>query len=613
VVKVQIRFEPDGRQTSAQTGENILKIAQRVGLELRAECGGQGSCGKCRILVEPVTNLNAPTKEEESLLSPRHLKAGFRLACQVRVKKKGNIVVTIPTATRGLRRRVQMDGILEPIQLVPAIESVMIRVPGVDPNESIPDTERVLTALIKNPRFSPTTRWEYPLPIIAKTPSAVRKARGEVTVVVRNKVQILDVLAGDARNSLYGVALDVGTSKLVASLYSLASGELLKTEGIENPQLRFGEDIMSRLSYAAVSSQTREELQKAVIEGVNTILTSLVTTGFPLDRIYELVVVGNTVMTSLLLGLDTTHLAYGPFVPPFRGPIEVAAGQLGLILSPQIIVYVLPNIAGYVGADAIADIIATGLHTSLAPRLLIDIGTNSEVVCATENRISATSCAAGPAFEGAQIEHGMKAVSGAIERLTYNSRTKQFNLITIDNKAPIGICGSGVVDVVAELANAGLISEKGRFTSLAQPLIVNKGKVKSIVLVKGSPKKKRPTITISEKDISSLLLAKAAIQTGYLLLLQHQELTPTDLDHVFIAGAFGNYLNTVNAQRIGLIPPVPLERVSFIGNAALSGAQMTLLSMNYRNQASSLVKSVEFIDLARHPDFSKTYTASLFL
>ncbi|MFX1509487.1 MAG: ASKHA domain-containing protein [Promethearchaeota archaeon] len=613
MAKVKIRFEPEGRQTSAQTGETILKIAQRVGLELRSDCGGQGSCGKCRVLIEPLSTLNAPTPEEMALLSPRYLQAGFRLACQVHVPSKGNFVVTIPTATRGLRRRVQLDGILQPFQLTPAVESVLVRVARIDPNECIPDTERVLTSLAINPRLSATIRWEYPLPIITKTPSAVRKADGEVTVVIRNSVQILDILAGDARENVYGVALDIGTSKIVGSLYSLTSGDLLRTEGIENPQLRFGEDIMSRLSYAGVSQQTRKELQNAVIEGVNSILNSLVASGFSLDRIYELVVVGNTVMTSLFLGLDTTHLAYGPFVPPFRGPIEVAADQLNLIIPPQSIIHVLPNIAGYVGADAIADIIATGLHTNQAPCLLIDIGTNSEVILGNKDRISATSCAAGPAFEGAQIEHGMKAVSGAIERVTYNSDSGQFNLTTIDNKTPNGICGSGVVDVIAELAHAGFISSKGRFTSQAQSLIVTKGKLKAITLFKGTSKKKRFAITISEQDISNLLLAKAAIQTGYSLVLQHQQLSPADLNHVFIAGAFGNYLNMTNAQRIGLIPPVPLDRVSFIGNAALSGAQMALLSMSHREQAISLARSVKFVDLARHPDFSQTYAASLFL
>jgi uncharacterized 2Fe-2S/4Fe-4S cluster protein (DUF4445 family) len=613
LAEVQVTFEPDGRRTSAHSGETVMDIAQRVGLPFRTECGGKGTCGKCRVRIKPSAGVSPLTSAEQSLLTPKQQQADLRLACQAQVNGKKNLAVTVPTATRSLRRRIQLDGLVRPMRLKPALQSILLRVPGIDPNESVPDTERVLTNLSQQPRFKSTTRWEYPLPVITKTPLAVRKARGEITLIIRNETQILDIIAGDARENVYGIALDIGTSKLVASLHSLVSGELIATEGIENPQLQFGEDIMSRLSYAAVSEETRNALQVAVIEGVNTILEALLSSGTPSNHIYEVVVVGNTVMSSLFLGLDTTHLAYGPFVPPFRGPIDVSASQVNLALPAQSIIHVLPNIAGYVGADAIADILATGLDKVQIPCLLIDIGTNSEVILGNKERILATSCAAGPAFEGAQIEQGMKAVSGAIERVSLDPTTLSFELTTIDNTDPIGLCGSGLVDAVAQLAKANLISAKGRFTKQAIPFTTEKGKNKRIALYKGSPKKGLPPITLSEHDISQMLLAKAAIQTGYTLLLQYQQLTSQDLGHIYIAGAFGTYLNSENAQHIGLIPPFPLENVSFIGNAALSGAQHALLSVPQRHKASVLAKSVEFVDLARHPDFSKTYAASLFL
>ncbi len=613
MANVQITFEPEGRRVHAQPGETIMEVAQRVGLQLRSDCGSQGTCGKCRVHVEPAVGLLSLTSAEEKLLTPKHKKAGFRLACQAEVRGKGNMIVVIPTVTRGLQRRVQLEGVRHPIQLNPAIQGVLLKIQGVDPDESIPDTERVLRSLSEHPDFKSTTRWEYPLPVISKTPEAVRKARGEVTVIIRNNRQLVDIHAGDARESVYGLALDIGTSKIVGSAYSLGSGVQIATHGIENPQLRFGEDIMSRLSYARVSNDTAKELQSAVIEGVNTILKALSSAGVQISRIYEVIIVGNTVMTSLFLGVDTTHLSYGPFVPPFRGPIEATAYQLGLDLPAQSVIHVLPNIAGYVGADAIADILATRLHKENAPCLLIDIGTNSEVILGNKNRISATSCAAGPAFEGAQIEHGMKAVSGAIERIRLDSTTMQFKLTTIDNADPIGICGSGVVDAIAQLAQSELLSSKGRFTKQAQPYITTEGKTKFITLYQGDSKKRLSPITLSEQDISQLLLAKGAIQTGYTLLLQHQQIAPEELGHVYIAGAFGTYLNSANAQRLGLIPPLPLEQVSFIGNAALSGARLALLSVPQRRQATRLVKTIEFVDLARHPDFSTTYAASLFI
>ena len=610
---VHLTFEPDGRRIIAQPGERIMEIAKRVGIQLRSGCGGQGFCGKCRVRIVPATGIKSLTSDEKAHLTTSQLTAGFRLACQAVVNGNEDMIVTIPTVTRGLRRRVQLEGNLLPIRLNPAIQSVLLRVSGVDPDQSIPDTERVLASLSSNHKFKSTTRWDYPLHVISKTPEMVRKARGEVTVVLRNRRQLLDIHAGDARESVFGVALDIGTSKIVGSLYSLVSGTRITSHGIENPQLRFGEDIISRLSYARASTETAKELQNAVIEGINLILSEFSSQAAQISRIYEVIVVGNTVMTSLLLGIDTTHLSYGPFIPPFRGPVEVSAGQLGLELPPQSVIYVLPNIAGYVGADAIANILTTRLNKKRKPCLVIDIGTNSEVLLGNRDRISATSCAAGPAFEGGQITHGMKAVSGAIERVSLNPTTMEFALTTINDAKPIGICGSGVVDAIAQLAQAKLISNKGRFTKKAEPNLNTEGKNKSITLFKGASAKDSSPITLSEQDISQLLLAKAAIQTGYSLLLQHQQLTPNDLDHVYIAGAFGTYLNSQSAQQIGLIPPVPLEKVSFIGNAALSGAQLALLSMPQRRQASRLAKTVEFVDLARHSDFSKTYASSLFL
>ncbi len=610
---VEITFEPDGRRIQSQKNFTVLDLALQVGIQLRSECGGHGTCGKCRVHIEPQTGLHPFTSAERTQLTVDQQKAGFRLACQACINGKKALIITIPTATRVSRRQLQIDGTLRPILFSPTLHALLLRVPGVNPNESKPDTERVLASLAKNPQYKGITRWEYPLPVITKTPQAVRKANGEVTLIIRNWSQLLDIHAGDARESIYGCALDIGTSKIAGSLYSLTSGKMISSGGIENPQLRFGEDIMTRLSYAAVGFETRKELQSAVIEGVNILLNKLVSSGVSVDQIYEVTVVGNTVMTSLFLGLDTTHLGYGPFVPPFRGPLEVSASQLDLNLPPQCVVFILPNIAGYVGADAVADILATGIHEQEEPCLLIDIGTNSEVILGNQDCLIATSCAAGPAFEGAGIKHGMKAVSGAIERVSFDTISKQFDVTTIDNMEPRGICGSGVVDTIAQLAQAKLLSSKGRFTEAASPLIINEGNTRFITLTKGTTKKGLPPITLSEQDISQLLLAKAAIQAGYTLLLKQQNLDAEDLGHVYIAGAFGSYLNPESAQRIGLIPPIPLKDIRFIGNAALVGAQQALLSISERQEAKTLAKFVQFLDLARHPDFSKTYAASLFI
>lgn len=613
LASVKVTFEPEGRHSDANLDETILQIANRLGLQLRSECGGKGTCGKCRVQINPQSGLNQPTPPEYAKLSDKHRKAGFRLACQAYINGTQDLTVTIPTTTRGLRRRVQVQGVMQPVSLRPAIRAIVIDVPAANLDRPIPDTERVITTLSNQLGFKSLPHWDYPIPVIIKTPQAVRNARGHVTVIIHNRTHIVDITAGDTRENIYGVAFDIGTSKLVGSLYSLATGNLVATTGVENPQLRFGEDIMIRLHYAAVSTETRQELQSVVINGLNSVLHSLTSTGIPLDHIYEVVVVGNTVMTSLFLGVDTTHLAYGPFVPPYRGPIETPSGPLALHIPPQSVVYILPNVAGFVGADAVANILSTGIHRHRKPSLLIDIGTNSEVILGNRERISATSCAAGPAFEGAQIEHGMKAVSGAIERVTLNAESMKFQLTTVDEFEPIGICGSGVVDAIAQLKDADLLSKKGRFTKHAHPYITTKGNHRFITLHPNEQTKDHSPITLSEHDISQLLLAKAAIQTGYTLLMHHHTLGAEDLDKIFIAGAFGNYLNPASARRIGLIPDVPLRKVTFVGNAAIAGAQLALLSTSHRRTATQIAKTTEFVDLARHPEFNKVYAASLFL
>ena len=234
MVDVQVTFEPDGRRTNAKSRETLMEIAYRVGLPLRSECGGKGTCGKCRVHTQPSTGLHPFTSAEKSILTTKQLQAGLRLACQAQINGKKNLIVTVPTTTRSLRRRIQLEGLVRPIQLEPAIQSILLRIPGIDPNGSGPDTERVLARLSQEPHFKATTQWEFPLPVITKTPLAVRKARGEITLIIRNNIQILDIIAGDARESVYGIALDIGTSKLVASLFSLISGELIATKGIEN-------------------------------------------------------------------------------------------------------------------------------------------------------------------------------------------------------------------------------------------------------------------------------------------------------------------------------------------------------------------------------------------
>ncbi|MFX1563724.1 MAG: ASKHA domain-containing protein, partial [Promethearchaeota archaeon] len=611
---VTVVFEPDGRHARAKRDESLFAIARRVGINIRSDCGGQGSCGKCRILIRPASAVTPITTAEKTHLTSKELRKGIRLACQARVKGSRELRVILLPESRPTRRRLQIEGISKPVSLRSSIHSLLLRIPPVDPDNPVPDDERLTKELGKIEDKYAQKSWRIPIVVHRTLPEVLRRASGHVTVIFQKPRTILDVIAGDAQENIFGVAIDIGTSKLVACLHSLVSGKCIAAAGIENPQISYGEDIMSRLSYAGADSANRRELQHLVCEGVNQLLQMLANqSGISSKNIYEIVVAGNTAMTSLFLGVDTTFLAFGPFVLPFRGPLNIPASHLGLSLPSHVNVHILPNVAGYVGADAVADILATQLNRRRKISLLIDIGTNTEVVFGNRDGLAACSCAAGPAFEGAHIEHGMKAVTGAIERLRINPNTLDVEFATVDDAIPIGICGSGVLDTVAQLAEAGLITHQGKFTKAASPRLQQSNGGRKFILVKGAASKNQPTITISEYDISQLLLAKAAVQTGYEILLSQKQLTPDDIDHVYIAGAFGRYLNPVSAQRIGLIPHVPVNRVTFAGNTALAGASMALLSLPARRQATKIARIIHHIDLARHPAFNQTYTASLFL
>ncbi len=610
---VKAIFEPDGRRVEARAKESLLKIAQQVGITIRSECGGKGTCGKCRLQVSPKQSVTPPTSVEKEHLTVKEMKMGYRLACQALVTGDLDVQLMVPRESRITKRRLQIEGITNPVTLRPVVHAVQVSVPPVDPTHPVADDERLIEGLRKR-IGGKRGSWVIPMWVTRRIPEIIRESLGQVTVTLWDKRTVIDVNAGDTREDLFGVALDIGTSKLVASLHSLVTGNLLAVAGLENPQIRHGEDIMSRLSFAAKDPTNRAVLQNLILDSINLLLARLAQEAtISLDHIYELVVVGNTVMTSLFLGLDTKYLGYGPFTAPARGYLNVSSDILNLSLPPQANVHVLPCIAGYVGADAVADILATGLHRRKRMSLLIDIGTNSEVVLGNREELTACSCAAGPAFEGAQIEHGMKAVSGAIERVSIHPDSMEVEVETVDNKPPIGICGSGVVDAVAQLAEVGLLTPHGRFTDYPTSRLLQDERGKRFILFERRDGERESTITLSEHDVSQLLLAKAAIQTGYRLVLDHHHLSPADLDRVFIAGAFGNYLNPASARVIGLIPRVPSNRVTFVGNAALAGARLALLSRTHRSQAIRLAKTTHFLDLARHPDFNQTYTSSLFL
>ncbi len=411
---------------------------------------------------------------------------------------------------------------------------------------------------------------------------------------------------GQRERELYGVAVDIGTSKVIAYLFDLKRGALIDQEAIENPQMRYGEDVISRIAHAAQNNDTAT-LAAAVREGINTNLAALYERQeVHANHVCDMTVVGNTAMHHLALGLSPVGLGQAPFAPAAAEPLTLRASELGLNMNPDGGVHFPPPIAGFVGSDALAVIAATHLANKKRPSMAIDIGTNTEIALAHDGRVTVTSCASGPAFEGYQIRNGMKAVAGAIERIKIDPSGEAVEIATIAGAEPIGICGSGVVDLLAGLVHAGVVDKSGRMQK--EHPRVRKGEEGSEYLLTTGP---HGDIVFTQHDVRSLQLAKGAIHAGWELLMDSLGVPIDELDTVYIAGAFGNYLDLAAAQYLGLFPPVATRRVAFVGNAAGVGAQMALIDVRARNRMARLRDRIEFLDLATDKRFLDVFAGRL--
>ena len=621
---ITIVFEPTGKRGLFKTGIRILEAAEELGVGIRSECGKEGTCGKCRIIIVSGLNLlNDLTPSEKQLLTPQEIQEKYRLSCAAQVKAKnsgagGVITVFVPSETRLGARRIQIEGMEQPAPLNPTIRKTHITLEKPTISKPIADDEGLLTKL-EGITGMAGLKIRYDLSKnLSKT---IRDANWNITITTWNEKEIIDIEPGDATKENYGIAVDIGTSKIVCYLVDLNTGETMSCGMIENPQIQHGEDILSRISYASQSSENQQKIMQLAVDGINTITESACkdVQKVEMGRIHEVTVVGNTAMTHLFLGIQPKFLSLAPYVPAMKRAIDIEAKRTGLRIHPEGNVHVLPCIAGYVGADAVADVIATGIHEKDEMSLLVDVGTNGEVFLGNKKELLSCSCAAGPAFEGTQIKYGMKAVTGAIEKVRITPNTLDVAYETIGNEKPIGLCGSAMVDIVAELLKAGAISTRGRFieeTAKTDRFTKTEEEatfVTSFIVARKGETAIHKDITVSNKDISEIQLAKSALHTGCEVLMQKKGLREKDIDHVYISGAFGNYLNPENAKTIGLIPDVPTEKITFAGNTALAGAKMALTSRMVRDLADRLSKQIKYVELMVEENFKREFIASILL
>ncbi|MFC1924714.1 ASKHA domain-containing protein [Chloroflexota bacterium] len=593
----QIDFEPMGRRVPCQYGSNVFEVARDAGVELSSFCGGEGTCGKCRIRI--LSGRVSPlTDQEKEHLSQEDIDHGYRLACLTKAQE--SLKVEIPPEHLLVLQRLQLVGREREFVVDPVVETYHVTLPKSSLADIRSDQVRILDCLADNYGLKDI---DIDFSVQCHLPTIIRANEWQAKVGLRDR-EI--VTAGGAGDRLLGLAVDLGTTKIAAYLVDLDTGGVLAAKASVNHQVPYGEDVVSRISYAIENEG--EVLRQTAVQDINTLIDGLcVDGGVASNNIAEVVVVSNTAMHHLFLGLPVRQLALSPFIPAISTSIDIKAREIGLATAPGAYIHLLPNIAGFVGADHVAMLLATGIYDTDKTVLGLDIGTNTEITLASRGKLKSCSCASGPAFEGAHIKDGMRATGGAIEMVRVTGSSVHFK--TIYDKPPIGLCGSGILDAIAQLLKAGIIDNRGK---LQQHPRVYRGKGgQEFVLV---PKEKSGSgrdITLTEKDISQVQLAKGAIYAGITILLDEQQVGWEEVDDVIIAGAFGSYINVTSAIEIGMLPPLPVDRFLQVGNAAGVGAKLALVSRKQRQLSEEIAQKVQYVELIRHPQYSKIFAHAL--
>ncbi len=605
---VKATFEPEGKAAFVLPGSLVLEAAARAGIIIDTPCGGRGTCGKCRVVVRD--GCSAPNATERRILKPKDLAAGLRLACQTRLLR--DTTVTVPDASRFFEQRILTTGAGGATRLCPAVAKRVVLVPEPSLGDQRADADRVLAAL-----GGARTKLRLGLGAARQLPATLRASNHHITaVLVGDEVVALE--PGDTTARCFGIAFDIGTTTVVGSLLDLTTGHEVAIGARTNPQVAFGDDVVARITYASEGKGLRE-LQAKIVECLNDIVAEVTArAGIPREAVYELTTVGNTTMNHLLLGLDPSHIAQMPFPAVIRAAMAVTAAELGIAVHPRARLYAMPNIAGFVGGDTVGVILAANLPACRKPTLAVDIGTNGEMVLATGKRLVACSTAAGPAFEGARIRFGMRAADGAIEQVRFGDDVETS---VIGDSPARGICGSALIDAVAELLRAGILEPSGRMRGPDElprklPKAIRRRVVPGergydFILAHEAQTSLGTPILLTQSDVRQVQLAKGAIRAGIEVLKAELRLGDADLDAILLAGGFGNFIRRRNAVRIGLLPPVEHQRIHFIGNGALVGAKMVLACADYRAQADALSRQVEYLELGGLPQFQSHFADAM--
>jgi uncharacterized 2Fe-2S/4Fe-4S cluster protein (DUF4445 family) len=622
----KIKFLPYNKEISVEHGDNLIRAAMEAGVHINASCGGEGVCGKCRVIIED-GNVEGGITEK---LSKEDLERGYRQACLSSVQN--DLVARIPVESevdagvfnlqKTPRRtakiwEMNLEELKEKGLFMPPVEKKYLELPEPTSQDNLPDVTRLISFLkAKHDEH----RLVVQLPVIRKIPDILRKDEFKVTATLARpvhsgrKTHIINIQPGDTTDRNYAIAVDVGTTTIYSQLIDLITGDVLAQFGEYNGQISYGEDVINRIVYAG-KPDGLQKLHEVVIATVNKLIKKMIKRArIDPDEISTITLAGNTTMTQLMLKVNPKYIRLSPYVPASTLFSPIKAVDLGLSMGDHVTALIYPAISSYVGGDIVAGVMGSGMYRTEELTLFMDIGTNAEIVIGNKDWLACASCSAGPAFEGGGVKFGMRAAKGAIEDFSMDPVTFEPMNITVGNVRPKGICGSGLIIIVATLFEMGVIDNRGKFNrDLDTPRIRETDGVFEYVLAWKDESHTDRDITLTEPDLDNLIRAKGAIYSGCMTLLEEVGLKMSDIERIYLAGGFGSYVDLEKAMVIGLLPEIDPDRIRFIGNGSLMGAKMSSLTNRIRKDVVEVTKRMTNFELSETASFMNNYVAALFL
>jgi uncharacterized 2Fe-2S/4Fe-4S cluster protein (DUF4445 family) len=608
--KYSVKFLPNDISVNVEEGTTIAEAAHQADVFISNLCGGEGVCGKCRIQIRKG---RAEAEEHaKGLFSQDEIMKGYVLACQTVVRD--NLEVIIPPESRVDDSQILTGEAEEalPSNDNPIVRKIYLELPPPTPEDNAPDVERISRVLAKETgsRFV-----DFPLDCLQNLSDRLRENEWKITVTLSrdgNNYRILKIDPLNTAGSNYGVAVDVGTTTVVAQLVDINSRKVIGVKGSHNNQASYGEDVISRMIFACGKAGVHP-VQKAVVKNINQLIGTLAKdNNISVEEINSIVAAGNTTMSHFLLGLTPCSIRLDPYVPTARNFPQIRAEQIGIHINPQGILETLPAVASYVGGDIIAGVMASGIAEHEEVRGLIDIGTNGEIAIGNRDWLVCCSASAGPAFEGGGTRCGMRAKTGAIEKIEISGSGLKYE--TIGNAKPIGICGSGLIACIYELVKNGVIGPDGKFHRRRKDeRLTIEDNIPQYIIAHANETETGADVVITETDIDNLIKSKGAVFAAIKSLLDYIDLGFDQIETFYVAGGFGNFLDVPKSIAIGLLPDLPHEKIQFIGNSSLTGARMCLLSEKAFETCTNIARSMTNIELSTHQPFTDDYIAALFL